>query len=136
MADHLSIEKRSWNMSRIRSNNTKPELLVRKSLFKLGYRYRIKNKLPGKPDIVLKKYKTAVFINGCFWHRCKKCKRATIPKTNTKYWLNKFDQNVKRDIQNYKELEKMGWKVIIIWECEVKNKEFLDQTIENIISKL
>ena len=121
MADHLTREKRSWNMSRIRSKNTKPEIIVRSLLHRMGYRFRLHRKnLPGKPDIVLKKYKTVIFVNGCFWHRHKGCKRCTTPSTNQDYWLKKFERNIDNDRMYKKALKKEGWKVIIVWECETQ----------------
>lgn len=119
--DNRSKEARSWNMSRIPSKNTKPEEVVRKYLFSKGYRYR-KNvsTLPGKPDIVLPKYKTVVFVNGCFWHGHEGCKWFVAPKTNTDFWNAKFKYNKERDNKNYAKLGEMGWKVLIIWECELK----------------
>lgn len=120
--DNRSPEVRSRNMSRIPSKNTKPEEIVRKYLFNRGFRYR-KNvsKLPGKPDIVLSKYKTVVFVNGCFWHAHKGCKWFVPPKSNTEFWERKFIYNIERDERNYKKLKDLGWKVIIIWECEIRH---------------
>lgn len=116
--DHLSSEKRSWNMSRIRSKDTAPEKLVRSALHRAGYRFRLHVKtLPGKPDIVLSKYKTVIFVHGCFWHRHPHCPKATNPSTHTDYWHKKFLQNVERDQREQAELKQMGWKVIVIWEC-------------------
>lgn len=110
MADHLTKEKRSWNMSRIRSKNTKPEIIVRSLLHRAGYRFRLHRKdLPGKPDIVLPKYKTVIFVHGCFWHRHKGCKRSNIPKSNKEYWIPKIQKNTKRDKIHYKSLIKDGW---------------------------
>ena len=125
--DNRSKELRSKNMSHIPSKNTKPEETVRKYLFSKGFRYR-KNvsKLPGKPDIVLPKYKAAVFVNGCFWHGHQGCKWFVRPKTNTDFWNAKFQYNIERDRTNYKKLEEMGWRVFIIWECELRHE---DQTI-------
>ena len=121
MSDSFSSEKRSWNMSRIRSANTSIEIKVRKYLFLNGFRYRNNVKtLPGKPDIVLAKYHTVIFVHGCFWHRHKNCKRATTPKSKQDYWIPKFKKNIKNDIKHRKELMSLGWKVIIIWECEIK----------------
>ena len=121
MVDHLSKEKRSWNMSRILSKNTKPETIVRSTLHRMGFRFRIGVKeLPGRPDIVLSKYNTIIFVHGCFWHRHKGCKRCTTPSSNPAYWFNKFQKNVQRDKLVVKELQEIGWRVIIIWECEVK----------------
>jgi len=110
-------------MSKISGVETQPEIKVRKLLFSLGFRYRknVKN-LPGKPDIVLPKYKTVIFVHGCFWHQHKNCKKANLPATNRKKWKSKLLSNVERDKNNVKDLKKLGWKVIIIWECEIKNK--------------
>lgn len=131
MTDSLSPEKRSWNMSRIHSKDTSVEVKVRKYLFSKGFRYR-KNvsSLPGKPDIVLPKYRAVVLIHGCFWHRHQNCKRAATPKTHLDYWLPKFQRNIENDAKNYEELKQIGWKPIIVWECEI-NKDF-----ENTMQKL
>ncbi|WP_092224963.1 very short patch repair endonuclease [Desulforhopalus singaporensis] len=130
MADHLSKDKRSWNMSRIRSKNTKPEMIVRSLLHRMGYRFRLHRRdLPGTPDIVLPKHKIVIFCHGCFWHQHLECKRAAKPKTNTDYWENKLLNNVKRFKINKRELETQGWRVIIIWECETKSIETLTQII-------
>ena len=121
MVDHLTKKKRSWNMSRIRSKDTKPEIIVRSLLHGMGYRFRLHGKdLPGKPDIVLPKYKTVIFVHGCFWHRHKGCKRCTTPSTNKDYWLKKFERNIANDRMYKKMLKIKGWKVIIVWECETK----------------
>ncbi len=126
MRDHLSKEKRSWNMSRIRSKDTLPELMVRSLLHRLGYRFRLHRKdLPGKPDIVLRKYKTVIFVHGCFWHRHKGCKRCTTPTTNAKYWVPKLEGNVKKDIEHRRTLKRLGWRTIVVWECEVKKPQRL-----------
>ena len=125
MADHLSPAKRSWNMSRIRSKNTKPELIVRKVLHNSGIRYRLHAKnLPGKPDLSNKSKKFAIFVNGCFWHQHKGCKRANIPKSNTSYWIPKLEKNVNRFKENLDRLDTMGYRTAVIWECEVKNVNF------------
>ena len=122
--DTVSKEVRSRNMSAIKSKNTKPESVVRSLLFAQGYRYRLHRKdLPGKPDIVLKKHNTVIFVHGCFWHQHKKCKRANIPKSNKKYWIPKLERNVKRDRSHNSKLKKQGWKVLVIWECETKDSE-------------
>lgn len=119
--DCLTPEQRKRNMSAIKGRDTKPEVLVRKLLHRLGYRFRIQRKdLSGKPDIVLPKHKTAIFINGCFWHRHAGCKYASTPSTNSEFWEKKFAANVKRDARNYAALREQGWNVLIIWECEVK----------------
>ena len=121
MSDKLTPEKRSWNMSRIKGKDTKIEVEVRKYLFSKGYRFRKNDKrYPGKPDIVLPKYHVAIFVHGCFWHRHKGCKDATTPKTRTEFWLEKFDKNVKNDQIKQEKLRELGWKVIVIWECELK----------------
>jgi len=134
MADHLSPQKRSWNMSLIRSSDTKPEILVRQILHSLGFRFRLHQKtLPGKPDIVLKKYKTVVFVHGCFWHQHKGCKRANIPKSNQSYWSRKLERNKKRDVMHKKDLRKLGWKTITIWECEIKNAEKLRTKLSKLL---
>lgn len=130
--DRLTPERRSWNMSRIRSGDTKPERIVRSILYGLGYRFRLHRKdLPGKPDIVLAKYKTVVFVHGCFWHRHKGCKYAYMPKSRIEFWQKKFDENVERDRKVQKKLEDMGWKIIIIWECELKDLDTLADRIDN-----
>ena len=121
MSDKLTPEKRSWNMSRIKGKDTKIEVEVRKYLFSKGYRFRKNDKrYPGKPDIVLPKYHVAIFVHGCFWHRHEGCKDATTPKTRTEFWLEKFDKNVKNDRIKQEKLRELGWKVIVIWECEIK----------------
>ena len=130
--DNQSKKQRSINMSHIKGKNTSLELKVRKRLFHDGFRYRINvSTLPGKPDIVLPKYSTAIFINGCFWHR-HGCKLSTTPKSNQEYWNKKFKKNVENDIKNQNMLRNLGWHVIIIWECEIKeNFELLILSIEN-----
>ena len=120
MVDFLSPLERSERMSRIRSSNTSPELALRRELHALGFRFRLHRKdLPGKPDIVLTRYRTVVFVHGCFWHRHAGCKIATTPKSNTGFWIEKFDRNVARDSRSRELLEAQGWKVIIAWECEL-----------------
>jgi len=121
VADVHTPEQRSYNMSRIRGKNTKPEEQVRKYLFSQGFRYRKNDvRLPGKPDIVLPKYKTVIFVNGCFWHKHEGCKYFVWPKNNADFWKNKIESNVTRDDKNYQQLKELGWKVLIIWECELK----------------
>ena len=122
MVDSISPKHRSWNMSRIRSKNTNPEMIVRSMLHQMGFRFRLHRKdLPGKPDIVLPKYKTVVEVRGCYWHRHDGCKFAYTPKSNTEFWQEKFRRNVERDHMNEEKLKELGWKVIVIWECEVKD---------------
>ncbi len=123
MVDRISKERRSWNMPRIKGKNTKPELLLRSMLHKAGYRFRLhRTDLPGKPDIVLPKYRTVIFVNGCYWHRHENCPNATTPKTRTEFWEAKFKDTVERDKRNIAKLEATGWRVNVIWECELKNK--------------
>lgn len=133
MSDKLTAERRSWNMSRIRSKDTKIEVKVRKWLFSQGFRYRKNvNKLPGKPDIVLPKYKTVVFIHGCFWHRHPGCIENNIPKTRTEFWQAKLDRNVENDKKHIAELEQMGYRVIVLWECDIEKR--FDETMSKLES--
>ena len=121
MTDVHDKETRSYNMSRIREKDTKPEMMVRSFLFSHGFRYRLNLKhLPGKPDIVLAKYKTVIFINGCFWHGHHGCKYFVVPKTRTEWWLEKINGTIERDEKNMNELKELGWNVITVWECELK----------------
>lgn len=134
MADVHSKETRSYNMSRIRSKDTKPEMLVRKFLHKNGFRYRLHLKdLPGKPDIVLPKYKTVIFIHGCFWHGHEGCKYYVIPKTRTEWWLHKIQGNAANDTNAEKQLQDTGWNIIKIWECELR-KTSLENTFDKLLS--
>ena len=128
-------EQRSRNMSAIKSKNTKPEIAVRKLLHSMGYRFRLHRKdLPGSPDIVLPKYKTVIFVHGCFWHRHENCKYASTPKTRQEFWEAKFRENIKRDKLNQENLSSKGWKIIIVWECEIKDKDFdLNRLFKNEI---
>ena len=122
MADTKTPAERSENMSRIRSTNTKPEEIVRKYLFSHGFRYRKNDKrYPGKPDIVLPKYRTIIFVNGCFWHM-HGCSRSRLPRSNQDYWKPKIVRNIQRDAENQQKLEADGWKVIVVWECELKKR--------------
>lgn len=128
MTDMFDTEKRSEIMSKIHSKNTTPEIRVRKLLHAMGFRFRLnRNDLPGKPDIVLPKYKAVIFVNGCFWHGCSTCKHAQIrPKTNSGYWNKKLDRTIQRDKKNIQELKFLKWKPLIIWECETKKKNLLE----------
>ncbi len=120
--DALTPEHRSWNMGRIRSVNTKPELVVRSLLHRLGFRFRLHRKdLPGRPDIVLPKYKTVVLVHGCFWHRHPGCRLTTNPGTRTEFWNSKFEANVRRDISARTALQSLGWKVVVVWQCELSD---------------
>ena len=136
MADVHTPKQRSYNMSQIRGKNTKPEEIVRKYLFSQGFRYRKNDpRLPGKPDIVLPKYKTVVFVNGCFWHGHEGCRYFVWPKNNAEFWKEKINGNIQRDQQNTKRLVEQGWHVIIIWECELK-KPLFDATMHNLVEQL
>ena len=136
MVDNVSKEVRSYNMSRIKSKDTKPEILVRSYLFSRGLRFRKNDKrYPGIPDIVLPKYNTMVFVHGCFWHLHEGCKYARIPKSNVEYWKKKLYRNKERDEHNQKELKEMGWKVITVWECELK-KDKVEQTLEDLYAQI
>ena len=121
MADVHNKATRSFNMSQIKGKNTKPEMLVRRFLHMRGFRYKLHDrKLPGKPDLVLPKYKTVIFIHGCYWHKHERCKYFVVPKTRTEWWMNKINGNVANDLKAYAALEKEGWRIITIWECELK----------------
>lgn len=136
MADVFTKKKRSEVMSRIRAKNTKPELLIRQFLFSQGFRYRLHQKnLPGKPDIVLKKYSTVVLINGCFWHGHTNCKIFKMPKSRQDYWIPKIEGNISRHSKHIRELKRLGWKVIVIWECQLK-KNKLDLTLMKLEKKI
>ena len=126
MVDNLSVKRRSWNMSRIRSRNTNPEFAVRKALTELGCRYRLhRGDLPGKPDIVLPRYRVAILVHGCFWHWHFGCIDCSKPKTNTKYWRPKLLGNLQRDRNNRRNLRRMGWTPIVIWECQTQRADEL-----------
>ena len=133
MADVHDKATRSYNMSRIRNKDTKPEILVRKFLFANGFRYRLNDKkLPGKPDIVLPKYKTVIFVNGCFWHGHENCKYFKLPATRTEWWKEKIEGNIKNDRIKHELLIEAGYKVIVIWGCEIKNKTVYNRLIDEI----
>lgn len=135
MADKLSAEKRSWNMSRIKGRDTKPEIAVRSLLHSMGYRFRLQRKdLPGKPDIVLQKYKTAIFVHGCFWH-AHGCKDSGTPKTNTEFWQKKLADNVRRDARKQQELQDSGWNVLVIWDCQLKHPQELADLLRAALYK-
>ncbi len=136
MADVHDIKTRSYNMSRIRCANTKPEMLVRKFLHAHGFRYSLHKKtLPGKPDIVLPKYKTIIFIHGCFWHGHANCKYFKVPQTRTDWWLNKINANKANDAKAVKALRKEGWKVITVWECKLKPGK-VEKTLSSLLKTL
>ncbi len=136
MTDVFSKSKRSDVMSRIKGQNSKPELVVRSLLHRLGYRFRLhRTALPGKPDIVLPRFKTVIFVHGCFWHRHKDCRFAYTPKSRTDFWLKKLESNVLRDIQVKSDLETLGWRVITIWECELRDMDQLSIIIVDALGR-
>lgn len=136
MPDVHTPEQRHKNMAAIHSSSTKPELKLRRALWSLGFRYRINEKhLPGKPDIVLPKYRTVIFIHGCFWHGHKDCRYYTVPKTNTEFWTAKVTRNKQRDQEVWRQLEAKGWYVIIVWECELKKHRFED-TVNSVAAEI
>ena len=136
MSDVHNPKQRSYNMSRIRSKDTKPEEIVRKYLFSKGFRYRKNDaRFPGKPDIVLPKYKTVIFVNGCFWHKHEGCKYFVWPENNAEFWRNKIMSNGERDKRNYEQIQKQGWRILVVWECELKPKD-RDKTLGLIESEL
>src|SRR5882757_8026423 len=136
MTDVHSKKVRSYNMSRIKGKDTKPEMLVRKFLFANGFRYKLHDKkLPGKPDIVLPKYKTIILVHGCFWHGHSNCKYFSIPKTRTDWWLKKINQNKRKDIENLLHLRRKHWRVLTIFECRLKSKT-IEKTLKSLKTKL
>lgn len=131
--DIISKERRSWNMSRIRNKDTVPEKAVRSALHKLGFRFRLHRRdLPGKPDIVLQKYKTVIFVNGCFWHRHPRCKFAYSPKTREDFWQRKFNLNIERAQIVQQKLRDLGWQPIVIWECQTENSQKLMSLLSSL----
>ena len=132
---HKVSEQRSRNMSAIKSKNTKPEIAVRKVLHSMGYRFRLHGKdLPGSPDIVLPKYKTVIFVHGCFWHRHENCKYATTPKTREEFWNNKFRSNIERDLEIHEKIKNLNWRSVVIWECETKNMKNIREKIIDVFN--
>jgi len=135
MVDRLTPERRSWLMSRVGSKNTSPEIRVRRSAHALGLRFRLHRKdLPGTPDLIFPKYRVAIFVHGCFWHRHQGCSKASMPKTDVSMWQAKFERNVERDEENISKLTMLGWRVEIIWECETKSAELMKQRLMSIFS--
>ena len=133
--DSLTPERRSWNMSRIKSGNTKPERLVRSLLHRMGYRFRLHRKdLPGRPDIVLPKYRRVVLVHGCYWHRHPGCRLAYTPKSNLEFWQAKFNENVRRDERQNRQLSELGWRVVTVWECETREPAVLAERLGREIS--
>lgn len=136
MADVHTEAQRSYNMSKIRGTNTKPEVKLRKALFANGFRYSLHSKkLSGKPDIVLRKYNTVILVNGCFWHGHAGCQYFIIPKTRIEFWTGKIDGTIARDKINFEKLTGLGWKVITVWECELKTKKF-EETLQRVINEI
>lgn len=130
MTDRVSPERRTEIMRAVRSKNTLPEIIVRRAAYRLGLRFRLYAKeLPGKPDLVFPKWRTVIFVNGCFWHRHPGCSKASTPKTNVEFWQKKFADNLRRDEANHKRLEELGWRVVVLWQCQVR-------TIENTVELL
>jgi DNA mismatch endonuclease (patch repair protein) len=131
--DNLSREKRSWNMSKIRSKNTRPEKVVRSLLHGMGYRFRLHvRSLPGTPDLVLPRFKTVIFVHGCFWHRHPGCKYAYTPKSRMEFWTKKFEHNIKTHERVTRELLDLGWRVAVIWQCELSDLVALEQRISSL----
>jgi DNA mismatch endonuclease (patch repair protein) len=136
MTDTVNKSKRAWMMSRVRSKNTHPEIVVRSFLHNLGFRFRLHSSaLPGRPDIVLRRFKTVVFVNGCFWHHHGRCGRARIPSSNSQFWTTKITRNVTRDRRNIRELRRLGWNVIVVWECRTKKPEMLSRALCSLLCK-
>ena len=134
MVDRISKEHRSWNMSRIRSKDTSPEMRVRSFLHCAGFRFRLHVKnLPGSPDIVLPKYRTVIFVHGCFWHRHEGCRYTCNPKSRVNFWQEKFQQNVRQDRKVQQALEGLGWQVIVIWECETKDVKKMARRLDFLV---
>lgn len=132
--DVLTPEQRRRTMAAVKSKNTKPELIVRRLLHAAGYRFRLhRNDLPGKPDIVLPKFRTTIFVHGCFWHQHEACKASARPTSRQEYWHIKLDRNVERDAANQTQLRQMGWRVLIVWECEIKSSEALLRRLQQAL---
>ena len=134
--DRISKARRSWNMSRIRGTNTRPEMLVRSALHRMGFRFRLHvQSLPGRPDIVLPRWKAVILVNGCFWHRHRNCCFAYNPKSRVYFWQSKFEATIKRDRSKIKQLRRAGWKVLVIWECDLANHRF-ESSMKELVRKL
>jgi len=136
MADTFTPEERSRIMSKVRSKDTKPEKVVRSLLHKSGFRFRLhRDDLPGRPDIVLPKHQKVIFVHGCFWHGHEGCKRSSRPESNVEYWDKKLDRNIERDRRNRRDLRRLGWKVLVVWECETKRYRHLVRKIKRFLEK-
>lgn len=132
MTDRISEARRSWNMSRIRGKDTKPEIAVRSMLHRLGYRFRLhRNDLPGRPDIVLPSRKTVILVHGCYWHRHPGCRYAYSPKSRVDFWEKKFSENIARDRRNMDELQSIGWRALVVWECELREPDELKKRLKD-----
>jgi DNA mismatch endonuclease (patch repair protein) len=132
MTDRISEARRSWNMSRIRGKDTKPEIAVRSMLHRLGYRFRLhRNDLPGRPDIVLPSRKTIILVHGCYWHRHPGCRYAYSPKSRVDFWEKKFSENIARDRRNMNELQSIGWRALVVWECELREPDELKKRLKD-----
>jgi DNA mismatch endonuclease (patch repair protein) len=137
MADVMTPKQRSRCMAAVKGKDTKPEMIVRKYLFSRGLRFRVQvRKLPGTPDIVLPKYKTAIFVNGCFWHGHEGCKYFRLPKSNVEFWKEKIERNIERDRESMQALLDLGWKIIRVWECELRNKANREDTLNKIYKSI
>ena len=137
MADNLTPQQRKIAMSRVRGQNTTPEKVVRSLLHRFGFRFRKNVKsLPGTPDIVLPKYRTAIFVNGCFWHGHESCKRATIPNTHREFWVRKISSNVSRDKRSIELLQQAGWRVVTIWQCQLRSQKESEETVQKTAALL
>ena len=133
----MTAEQRSRCMAAVKGKDTKPEMIVRKYLFSRGLRFRVQvRKLPGTPDIVLPKYKTAIFVNGCFWHGHEGCKYFRLPKSNVEFWKEKIERNIERDRESMQALFDLGWKVVRVWECELRNKANREETLNKIYTSI
>ena len=136
MSDPLTPTQRSERMARVRSKDTKPELVVRSLLHRMGYRFRLHGKaLPGKPDIVLPRHRKAVFVHGCFWHRHGACRPLSLPTTNTAFWAEKFAANVRRDRRKLRALRNAGWGVLVVWECQLKDRDRLERRLRAFLAE-
>jgi DNA mismatch endonuclease (patch repair protein) len=135
--DRISKGHRSWNMSRIRSRDTQPERMVRSMLHRQGLRFRVNvRSLPGSPDIVLSRYRCVVFVHGCFWHRHQGCKYTTTPKTRSAFWQHKFAANIARDIEVRRKLRQLGWRVCLIWQCEIRSSSVLQSKVNAVVRQI
>lgn len=133
--DHLDSEHRSANMAKVRGRNTAPEVKVRQIAHRIGLRFRLhRNDLPGKPDLVLPRHRLAVFVHGCFWHRHEGCGRASMPSTRVEFWRAKFDATIARDVRQQAKLQNMGWRVLVIWECELRDSEASERRIRAAVA--